>query len=187
MRTTGLASVLLIAALGAACGGSTVTPSAPTASTATAITTTPQVPAGPCTIGFDGLAVNRAPFETHGACGLRITASGAPWQASTTYGVPAPFIQFIAPGGTTLIGDVTLQSADGVFTFASVDLYSSTTKIPYEITGTTAGAVAFVLQDVVGNTFGRFATVVNPHAAAVDAVRIRLTNPAAPCCTNPVG
>ena len=131
---------------------------------------------------------NGAPFGTHTACGLTISASGASWQSSTSYGNPAPFIQFIVPGGTTVIGDITLQSSDGPFTFASVDIYSSTTKIPYEIAGTAHGSVALSLQDVQGNTFGGFATVVNPHAAtAIDGLRIRLTNPAAPCCTNPVG
>jgi hypothetical protein len=70
----------------------------------------------------------------------------------------------------------------------SVDVYSSTTKIPFEVTGSLHGAVVFTLHDVQGNTFDGFATVANPYAAAAaDTLRIRLTNPAAPCCTNPVG
>jgi hypothetical protein len=134
------------------------------------------------------LSVNRAPFTVQTLCGLHVRASDAHWQALTTYGAPAPFIQFIVPGGSTLTGDVTLESPDGLFLFTSVDVYSSTTKIPYEITGFAGGAPVFTLRDVMGNTFGNFATVRNPHqGATVDVVHIRLTNPAAPCCTNPVG
>jgi hypothetical protein len=182
-----LAPIVLTAACAAACGSASRSPASPTVlyntdlSPATAIS-------GPCTIGFEGLQGNRVPFDAHTACGLAINGSGASWQSSTTYGNPAPFIQFIVPGGTTVSGDVTLQSSDGAFTFASVDVYSSTTKIPYEITGTAHGSVAFSLQGVQGNTFGNFATIMNPHAATpIDHLLIRLTNPAAPCCTNPVG
>ena len=117
-----------------------------------------------------------------------IAAAGAPWQASTTYGSPAPFVQFQAPAGTTMTGEMVLQSVGGTFTFASADIYSSTTKIPYEITGTLHGTVMFTLAATQGNTFGRFATIVNPHAgAAIDVLRVTLTNQAAPCCSNPMG
>jgi len=183
-----LGSILAIAAFAAACGGAVPTPTAPTASAPTDITAPAPIPAAPCTIGFEGLAVNGAPFGTHVACGLTLTAGGADWRASTTYGVPAPFIQFIVPAGSTVTGDVTVASAHGTFSFLSVDLYSSTTKIPYEMKGEAGGAVVFSMQGVVGNTFGNFATVSNPHGAtAVETLRIRLTNPAAPCCGNPVG
>lgn len=182
---------LLVAAVLSACGTASQTPASPTAATSTDASTTspaPAVPPGPCTIGFDGLQVNGAAFDRHAACGVTITAANAQWQTSTTYGSPAPFVQFVAAGGTTLTGDVTLQSADGAFTFTSVDIYSSTTKIPYEITGSARGAVVFVVQGVQGNTFGRFATIANPHARdAIDTLRVRLTNPAASCCRNPVG
>ena len=37
-------------------------------------------------------------------------------------------------------------------------------------------------------TFGKFATISSPNAAVpIDTLRIRLTNPSAPCCANPVG
>jgi len=187
MRTTRLSGAVLIAVFSAACGGSTVSPAAPSTAGSTDITVTATIPPGPCTIGFDGLTANRAPFATHTACGLTVEATGAAWQGVTTYGVPPPFIWFLAPGGSTLTGDVTLRSAHDAFTFTSVDLYSSTTRIPYEVTGLAAGVEAFSLHDEVGNTFGNFKTVSNPHGTAIDTLRIRLTNPAAPCCENPVG
>lgn len=190
MRRCPLGPVLLLAGLGA-CGGGSQTPVAPTAASTTGVTTAsplPAAPPGPCTIGFDGVGANGAPFTTFSECALAITATGASWRVSTTYGNPAPFVQFIVPGGSTVTGEVTLQSGDGAaFTLASVDIYSSTTKIPYEITGSLHGAVAFTVQDVQGNTFGRFATVGTHHPDGIDALHIRLTNPAAMCCTNPVG
>ena len=57
-----------------------------------------------------------------------------------------------------------------------------------EITGSANGAALFTIAKVQGNTYGEFATIVNPQpSAAIDTLRIRLTNAAAPCCSNPVG
>ena len=187
MNKVRLNGAMLIALFAAGCGGTAPTPSAPTASAPTDIITTVPIPSGPCVIGFVGLTVNAAPFETHAACDLTITARAAAWRASTTYGAPPPFIQFIVPGGSTLTGVVTLDSPHAPFKFISVDIYSSTTQIPYEITGEAAGVETLSLHGVQGNTYGAFATVSNPHGVAVDRLTIRLTNPAAPCCTNPVG
>lgn len=70
----------------------------------------------------------------------------------------------------------------------SVDLYSSTTPIPYVITGIANSTTVFSIQKTQGNTFGNFATVVNPNPTTlIDALLIRLSNPAAPCCSNPMG
>ena len=44
------------------------------------------------------------------------------------------------------------------FKFQSVDLYSSTTPIPYVITGITNSATVLSIQNTQGNTFGNFAT-----------------------------
>src|SRR5215831_18453083 len=108
-------------------------PSSPTTVASTDASAPDPVPTavgpGPCSIGFEGLSVHGAAFTTYAACGLSIRASGAAWQVSTTYGRPAPFVQFLTPGGTTAVGDVLLQSPGGTFAFASVDIYSSTTKI----------------------------------------------------------
>lgn len=178
--------VLLLTAI-AACGGPSPTPSSPSSVAERSYAEPPAAP-GPCAVGFDELKVNGAAITTHAACGLSIAMSAASWVASTTYGRPAPFVQFISPGGTTATGEVTVTAAGGTFTFVSVDIYSSTTKIPYDISGLVNGVVAFTIADVQGNTFGNFATISNPRAGvAINALRIRLTNPAAPCCANPVG
>lgn len=171
----------------AGCGGSSPTPASPSPVVSGNFSQPPAAP-GPCVVGFDELRANGAAFTTHAACGLSITTTAASWQASTTYGRPAPFVQFLSPGGTTTTGEMVVAAAGGAFAFVSVDIYSSTTKIPYEITGLVNGAVAFTVAGVQGNTFGDFATIANPRAPVlIDLLRIRLTNPAAPCCRNPVG
>jgi hypothetical protein len=178
--------VLLLTAI-AGCGGSSPTPASPSPVAEGNFSQPPAAP-GPCVVGFDELHVNGAAFATHAACGLTIATTAASWQASTTYGHPAPFVQFVSASGTTTTGEISLTVAGGTFAFVSVDIYSSTTKIPYEINGLANGAVVFTISNVQGNTFGNFATIGNPRAAvAIDTLRIRLTNPAAPCCSNPVG
>src|SRR5439155_1992973 len=73
------------------------------------------------------------------------------------------------------------------FNFKSVDLYSSTTPIPYTITGLRNSTTTFTMAATLPNTFGNFATVVNPQAAdVIDTLVIRLSNPAAICCANPM-
>jgi len=185
MRT--LSYVVVLAILAAAgCGSSTPAPTSPSPVTAASSVEPPPAP-GPCVIGFDALRDNRVPFTAHTVCGLTITAKSASWQSVTTYGQPAPFIQFVVPGGTTAVGEVSVTGS-GSFTFQSVDIYSSTTKIPYEINGLANGARTFTLQGTQGNTFGAFASILNPRSnALIDTLQILLTNPAAPCCANPVG
>jgi len=190
--------ILLLTAI-AGCAGPATTPASPTptssssspSSPAPAVdpgTSQPTADPGPCVVGFSELQVNGAAFGTQTACGLTIAATGASWQASTTYGHPAPFIQFVSPTSTTTSGDVSVTSSGNGFSFVSVDIYSSTTKIPYEITGLIKGAVLFTISGVQGNTYGNFATIGNPNAAVpVDTLRIRLTNSSAPCCANPMG
>ena len=145
--------------------------------------------AAPCPlIGFDDLQSQGASFTTLARCGLTVAATTTNWTASTTYGRPAPFIQFVAPAGTTTVGEVLVTSAGPKFTFQSVDLYSSTTPIPYVITGIVSSATVLNIHGTQGNTFGNFATIVNPQpTTALDALLIRLTNPSAPCCSNPMG
>jgi hypothetical protein len=144
--------------------------------------------AGCPVLAFDDLAPHGAPFTSSTACGFTVTTTTSNWTVSTNYGHPAPFVQFVSQGGTTATGELAVTSAGAKFKFQSVDVYSSTTPIPYAITGIANGATVFVLQNTVGNTFGNFATVANPQAAtAIDALLIRLSNPAASCCTNPMG
>lgn len=139
-------------------------------------------------IGFDDLGPHGAPVGSVTACGFTLTATTTNWTVSTSYGRPAPFIQFVAPGGTTVLGELLITAADAAFRFVSVDLYSSTTPIPYVITGIAGSATVFTIQNTQPNTFGNFATVVNPDASRqVDALVIRLSNAAAACCSNPMG
>jgi hypothetical protein len=127
-------------------------------------------------------------FTTYTACDFTITGTTTNWTVSTNYGRPAPFIQFVAPGGTTTVGEVLVTASRATFRFLSVDVYSSTTPIPYVITGIASSATVFTIRNTQPNTFGNFATLVNPEAATqVDALVIRLSNPAAPCCSNPMG
>jgi hypothetical protein len=94
----------------------------------------------------------------------------------------------LAAAGSTTIGQVALTVAGGTFAFTSLDVYSSTTRIPYEISGSANRVALFTIANVQGNTYGQFATVVNPQpSAAIDTLTIRLTNAAAPCCSNPMG
>jgi carboxypeptidase family protein/Big-like domain-containing protein len=139
-------------------------------------------------IGFDDLSSHAAAFTSYSVCGFTVTGMTTNWTVSTNYGRPAPFIQFLAPGGTTAVGEVLVTASGATFRFSSVDLYSSTTPIPYVITGIASPATVFTIQNTQPNTFGNFATIVNPDAARqVDALVIRLSNPAAPCCSNPMG
>jgi hypothetical protein len=143
----------------------------------------------PCPlIGFDGAGAQGDRFTSYTSCGFTVTATTSNWTVSTGYGHPAPFIQFVSPAGSTTAGEVIVTAAGGAFTFRSVDIYSSTTKTPYVITGIANSAVVFTVQGTQGNTFGDFATVVNPYASArIDTLVIRLSNPSAACCANPMG
>jgi hypothetical protein len=185
-RVTGVLGVLLLTGT-VGCGGSQTTAASPSPIVAENSAQPPAAP-GPCTVGFDGLTVNLAAFASLSACDLTITPTSAHWLVSATYGHPAPFVQFVSPAGTTIVGEISVTAPGGTFGFGSVDIYSSTTKIPYEIIGLAKGALVFTIANVQGNVFGGFATIANPHpGAAIDTLLIRLTNPAAPCCSNPVG
>jgi trimeric autotransporter adhesin len=139
-------------------------------------------------IGFDDLQTHGAPFDQYARCGITVASTTSNWTVSTSYGRPAPFIQFMSNAGGTTIGEILVTAAGTKFRFESVDIYSSTTPIPYAITGIANSTTVFTIQATQGNTFGDFATVSNPQAStAIDALLIRLTNPAAPCCSNPVG
>ena len=145
---------------------------------------------GPVTIAFDGLAsaVNRSPITSYSESGYTLTTTAQDWMTLTSYGNPAPFIQFIRDTSQpTQVGEVTVTADGSPFTFESVDVYSSTTPIPYEMLGLRGGSLVFTFSGTVPNTFGRFATVTNTQPAAViDALLIRLTNPGT-LGMNPVG
>jgi len=150
---------------------------------------TPPGPETPCpTLGFDDAGVAAAPVATYTRCGFTVTATTPNWAVWTGYGHPAPFIGFMSAAGETTTGTIRVTAAAGDFRFQSVDVYSSTTPIPYVITGSRSSAPVFSLQSTQGNTFGNFATVNNPQPdVLIDALVIQLSNPAAPCCDNPTG
>lgn len=146
-------------------------------------------PETPCpTLGFDGAGAAGASVTTYTRCGFTVTATTRNWSVWTGYGHPPPFIGFMSAAGDTTTAAIRVTAAAGTFTFKSVDVYSSTTPIPYVIEGSLDSAQVFSLRTTQGNTFGDFATISNPQPdAPVDTLVIRLWNPAAPCCDNPTG
>jgi hypothetical protein len=145
-------------------------------------------PSATYTIGFSSLRENRAPFTTHLESSFSVYVVSADWIALTTYGNPQPFIEFYGPAGVTTTGEIRVNAGGAPFWLNSIDFYSSTTKIPYVIEGFLNGEQTFAVSDVIGNTFGAFARRSNPKAdVPVQEIRIRLSNPSAPCCSNPMG
>ena len=180
-------------ALGDACGGGTATTS-PSATSGPPTIPPPRIdpstlaPSSTYTIGFSSLRENRAPFTSDTESGFTVTVVSAEWISLTTYGNPQPFVEFNGPAGTTTTGELRITAGGAPFWLNSADFYSSTTKIPYVIEGFLNSEPAFSVIDVIGNTFGAFARRTNPKSdVAVQEIRIRLSNPSAPCCANPMG
>jgi hypothetical protein len=141
----------------------------------------------PTTITFAGLVINGEPVASYTEAGFTVLATMADWQARTDYGHPAPFIQFKAPVVSPTTGQITVTAGGSPFSMTSVDLYSSITAIPYVFEGFRNGTPVFTVAGTQPQTFGNFATVLNPRASDIIAsLVIRLTNPP-PCCGNPVG
>lgn len=132
-------SFALTACLGLwACGGSTVP------IPAFLIASTPAGASTPCpAIGFDDAGPAAAPVTTYTRCGFTVTATTPNWTVWTGYGSPAPFIGFMSAAGATTTGEIRVTAAAGKFTFQSVDVYSSTTPIPYVIVGVANSATVF--------------------------------------------
>ena len=159
----------------AACTGSGTTPSPPA----------PQS----VTVTFNGLTADSVPVTVYTESGFSVSANPGDWVVRTTYGRPAPFILFVAPAGTVVNAQLQVFAAGhATFSFKSVDLYSSTTQIPYTITGLRNDETVFTVTDKLPNTFGNFRTVMNSHETdVIDLLIINLSNPSAPCCSNPMG
>lgn len=169
--------------LSAGCGGSMMSSSATAPSSATAVS---SAPLDSSTIGFSGLITDGAQVTSYAESTFRVSVTSGDWRARTTYGNPAPFIQFWAEAGSTVTGEIQVATASPTY-FKSVDLYASTTPIPYVIKGLRNSAVVFTMSGTVSNTFGSFRTVPNPNAVLIDMLSISLTNTAAACCRNPMG
>lgn len=136
------------------------------------------------TINFD--AIKGGQFTTYTEFGFTVAALSSNWSAVPTFGNPAPFIQFVNP--PTTVGTISVTDAGVPFSFSSVDLYSSTTQIPYTFTGFLNGNTVFKVSGTVPNPFGNFANVTNPNGTGlIDTLQITLSNPASPSVPNPVG
>jgi hypothetical protein len=139
------------------------------------------------TLGFAALTESGAPVTSHAEFGFGVAILSAEWTA-LGYGNPRPSISYTSPGGVTTTGEIRITADGAPFWFTSVDLYSSTTRIPHVFEGFLDSEPVYTVLDVLGNTFGSFVRVRNPHAdKPIDALVIRLSNPAAQCCRNPVG
>jgi hypothetical protein len=140
------------------------------------------------TIAFTGLLANESPAGTYVESGFTVTPDSWDWIAWTIYGAPAPCIVFYARGGTALTRGVRVTAGASMFKFVAVDLYSSTTPIPYQITGRRHSVVVFSLTGTLPNTFGNFRTVEHPNGRdTVDTLVISLSNPASAGGGNPMG
>jgi hypothetical protein len=162
----------------------------------------PQMPtsspvSGPTTISFSGLtnlpcqglfpSSSNCAVSLYTESGFSVSAIAGDWIVRTDYGNPGPFVEFVAAAGATVTGEVRITSLTP-FVFTSVDLYSSTATIPYQLTGLRNGTSVFAVSATMPNTFGDFRTVTNPTPAAViDTLSVVLTNAAAQCCRNPTG
>ena len=176
--------VMDVLALSAACGAPA--PAAPESPSAPAN----LVPAsGPGSrIVFSGISAHGAAVTSYQESGYTVTASGGAWVGSTSYGAPAPFIQFSTAKGMTTEGRLDIVAGGATFRFASLDLYASIIPIPYTVTGMRGSTVVFTTSGTVPNTFGHFKTVQSPDPSAlIDLLHIRLTNAGPACCSNPMG
>jgi hypothetical protein len=191
MRHFPAAFVLSVSAVCVACSACS-TPVSPSSTATSSLTGDP-------TIGFNGLsglpcsgppkvpASSSCVVHSYTESGVTVRATSGEWSVRTDYGHPTPFIEFYVPcvqqaGGCTMpptpgIGTIQVTGGGATFSFKSVDLYASLVPIPYEITGRRNSTTVFTLANTLPNTFGSFATVVNPQSSAViDMLVISLTD-----------
>jgi PEP-CTERM motif len=146
------------------------------------------VPASAATITFNGLTTP-SHVTTYAEAGFTVSATSGDWQALTGFGNPAPSLYFLRETPEpTIMATITITAGGSPFTFASADLYSSITPIPYVFSGFLKTTAVFTESGTVPNTFGQFATVLSNPPRSIDTLVITLSNPATPCCGgNPVG
>jgi hypothetical protein len=134
------------------------------------------------TLTFGGLSGG---FTSYTKSGFTVQPTTGVWTVRTTYGNPAPFIQFRRDQST--VGEVRVTAGGSMFTFESVDLYSSTSVIPYVIKGIRNSSTVYTLSGTEPQTFGNFTEVSNPHDdVLIDRILIELTNTSG-TTTNPMG
>jgi hypothetical protein len=134
------------------------------------------------TIDFNGLSgADGSPFTNYTEYGFMVSAVSNNWLVGQNYGNPAPFIYFT----TGTMETIAVTDGGALFAFSSIDLYASLTKIPYTFTGFLGGNQVFTVSGEVPNTFGNFATVMNPYSTdSIDTLDVTLTNPSQ---SNPMG
>ena len=137
------------------------------------------------TCTFGELLVDAQTLSSYTESGITVLATAGTWDARASFGNPAPSIQFYTSAGAPATGQVKVTAGGSVFSFVSIDLYSSMTTIPYVFTGLRGSTKVFSVSGTVPNTFGNFAPVANPNAGdQIDTLVIELTDSLAP---NPMG
>jgi len=148
----------------------------------------PAMAQSPVTIDFTG--VPTGPFARYSENGFAVQASlAAGWSGNYGYGAPAPDIEFTTPKHTTKSAAIRVTEGKSVFTFTSVDLYSSVDSITYRFRGLLKGKQVFSVTGQTGLLYGDYYTFVNiyPYVqAAIDTLEIGIQDPGR-CCNNPVG
>jgi len=140
------------------------------------------------TIGFNEAVAG--PFTTYSESGFTVIATPERWAAVTTFGNPLPSIQFLRETGEPIVaGTIEITNSSSLFTFSSIDLYSSVTPIEFLITGFLSSTRVFTGSGTLPNPMGTFRTLTIPPGAALeplDSLVITLFNPIVPV-SNPMG
>jgi hypothetical protein len=140
------------------------------------------------TIAFTAAAAG--PFTTYSQSGFTVTAASEGWMVVPTFGNPLPFIQFLREAGEPIVaGTIEITNSSSLFTFSSIDLYSSVTPIEFLITGFLNSTRVFTGTGTLPNPMGTFRTLTIPPGAALeplDSLVITLFNPVVPV-SNPIG
>jgi len=129
------------------------------------------------------------PLPVYQEAGFTMHPTAGSWEAGLGNGSPyGTVVQFRAVRNQTVVGQLHVADGGQLFRFASIDLYSSVTEIPFVITGRRAGATVFEQQGTVGHTSGGRARVrSNYPVTEIDTLVIRMTNDPGACCGNPMG
>ena len=144
-------------------------------------------------ISFTGAGPHGSNVVSYTEAGFTVNVQAASWTVLGTYGNPLPSIQFAAvPTEPFTVGQLQVTAGGALFTFTSVDLYSSVTTIPYSVSGLLNGVPQFIHNGTVPPTSGRFATVSGPTVnIPIDTLIIGISNVPPPtcatCATNPMG
>jgi len=150
----------------------------------------PVVPASAAVITFDGLQTPSAFTGPYAESGFSVSPASNQWIVWTGYGNPAPAIVFINPD-TAFETNAQIEVTAGgrLFTFESVDLYSSISPIPFGFVGLLNSTVVLSQMGGLPNTFGNFRTVSVNSTQPIDTLLITVGNPStAPFPTvNPAG